>query len=107
MHMSTNLEEWEAQQEARRAAAHKDGPLTFMAGGGAAASRRDREERRVSEELTREALERKTLLETMMKGLREAKFPDEISHFREELLKLNLTPIEQEELQKVLLTKIG
>lgn len=105
--MTAQLEDWEAQQEARRAAAHKEGPLTFLARGGTAASRRDREERCVSNELSREARERKTLFETAMKALREANFPDEIAHFREVLLKLNLTPLEQEELQKALLEKIG
>jgi uncharacterized protein HemY len=105
--MSSNLEDWEAQQEAKRAAAHKEGPLTFLAGGGAAASRRDREERRVSDELTLEALKRKEVFETTLKALREANFPDEIAHFRNMLLKLNLTPAEQEELQKVLWEKIG
>ena len=105
--MSEHLEDWEAQQEAMRAAAHKEGPLTFLAGGGTAASRRDREERRVSEELTREALERKTVFDTSMKALQEAKFPDEIAHFRDILLRLNLTQEEQEQLQKVLLSKIG
>ncbi|HVB75861.1 MAG TPA: hypothetical protein VNE38_20105 [Ktedonobacteraceae bacterium] len=105
--MSSNLEDWEAQQEAKRAAAHKEGPLTFLAGGGAAASRRDREERRVSDELTLEALKRKELFETTIKALRKANFPDEITHFRDMLLKLNLTPAEHKELQKVLWEKIG
>lgn len=105
--MSEHLEDWEAQQEARRAAAHKEGPLTFLGGGGTAASRRDREEKRVSEELTRQALERKIVFETAMKALREAKFPDEIAHFRGILLKLNLNPVERDEMQKVLLDKIG
>lgn len=104
--MSAQLEDWEAQQEAKRAAPHKEGPLTFLAGGGTAASRRDGEERRVSDELSREARERKTLFEKALKALREAKFPDEIAHFQRMLLKLNLTPLEQEELQKVLLEKI-
>jgi hypothetical protein len=105
--MSEHLEEWEAQQEAKRAAAHKEGPLAFLAGGGTTASRREREERRVSESLTHEALERKALFETTLKALREANFPDEITHFRGMLLKLNLTALEQEELQKVLLEKVG
>lgn len=105
--MSEHLEEWEAQQEAKRAAAHKEGPLAFLAGGGTTASRREREERRVSEALTHEALERKTLFETTLDALREASFPDEIAHFRDMLLKLNLTSLEQEELRKVLLEKIG
>jgi len=108
MHMSSNIEDWETQQEAKRAAAHKEGPLTFLAGGGAAAARRDREERRVSDELAREALERhKKLVKTTMKALREAVFPDEIAHYRDVLLKLNLTPAEQEELRKVLWEKMG
>ena len=38
--MSKDLEDWETQQEAKRAAAHKEGPLSFLAGGGAAASRK-------------------------------------------------------------------
>jgi hypothetical protein len=105
--MSSNLEDWEAQQEAKRAAARREGPLTFLAGGGAAASRRDREERRVSDELTLEALKRKEVFETTLKALREANFPDEIAHFRDMLLKLNLTPAEYRELQKALWEKMG
>lgn len=61
----------------------------------------------MSEALTHEALERKTLFESTLKALREANFPDEIAHFRDVLLKLNLAPIEQEGLQKVLLEKMG
>ena len=105
--MSEHGEYWEAQQEAKRAVAQKEGPLAFMAGGGTTASRREREERRMSEALTHEALERKTVFETTLKALREANFPDEIAHFQDMLLKLTLTPIEQEEVQKVLLEKIG
>lgn len=105
--MSKHLEDWETQQEAKRAAVHKEGPLTFLAGGGTTASRREREERRMSEALTHEALEHKTLFETTLKALREANFPDEIAHFRDMLLKLNLTPLEREALQKVLLVKMG
>ena len=105
--MSEQLEEWEAQQEAKHAAAHKEGPLAFLGGGGTTASRREREERRMSEALTHEAYKHKMLFETMLKALREASFPDEIAHFRNKLLKLNLTPIEQEALQKVLLEKMG
>ena len=105
--MSNNLEDWEAQQEAKRAAAHKEGPLAFLAGGGAAASKRDREERRVSDELALEALKRKEVFETTLKSLRDSNFPDEIAHFRDTLLKLNLTPVEYQELQKVLWEKIG
>lgn len=105
--MSEQLEDWETQQEAKHVAAHKEGPLAFLAGGGTTASRREREERRMSEALTHEALKRKTLFETTLKALREANFPDEITHFRDMLLKLNLTPAEQEELQKVLLAKMG
>lgn len=105
--MFNKLEDWETQQEAKHAASHKEGPLNFLAEGGAAA-RRDREERRVSDELAQEARERhKKSIETTMKALREAVFPDEIAHFRAVLLKLNLTPAEQEELRKVLWEKIG
>lgn len=105
--MSRDLEDWETQQESKRAAAHKEGPLAFLAGGGAAAARRDQDERRVSDELAREALERhRQLVKTTMKALREAVFPDEITHYRDVLLKLNLMPAEQEELRKVLLEKI-
>lgn len=109
MHMSnTTIEAWETQQEAKRAAARKEGPLTFLAGGGAAAARRDREERQVSDELAREALQRrKKLVETTMKALREAFFPDEVAHYRDVLVKLDLTPEEQEELRNVLWEKIG
>ena len=105
--MSEELEDWETQQEAKRAAVHKEGPLSFLAGGGTTASRREREERRMSDALTHEALKRKTLFETTLKALREANFPDEIAHFRDMLVKLNLTPLEQEELRKVLLAKMG
>jgi hypothetical protein len=101
--MSSNLEDWETQQEAKHAAAHKEGPLNFLAGGGAVASKREQEERRVSDTLAHEAEEHhKKLVEASMKGLRDATFPDEIAHFRVALLKLNLTTSEQEELKKLL-----
>jgi aldehyde:ferredoxin oxidoreductase len=104
--MSSKLEDWEAQQEAKHAAAHKEGPLSFLAGGGAVASKREQEERRVSDILAHEAEERhKKLVEASMKGLRDATFPDEIAHFRDTLLKLNLTPKEGEELKKLLWEK--
>lgn len=104
--MSSNLEDWETQQEAKHAAAHKEGPLNFLAGGGAAASRRERDERRVSDTLAHEAEERhKKLVKASMKGLRGATFPDDIAHFQNALLKLNLTPVEEEELKKLLWEK--
>ncbi len=104
--MLSNLEDWETQQEAKHAAAHKDGPLNFLAGGGAVASKREQEERRVSDILAHEAEERhKKMVEASMKGLRDATFPDEIAHFRDRLLKLNLTPKEGEELKKLLWEK--
>ncbi len=100
--MSSNLEDWETQQEAKRAAAHKEGPLDFLAGGGAVASRREQEEKRVSDILAKEAEEHhKKLVEASMKGLRDATFPDEIAHFRDVLLKLDLTPKKQEDLKKL------
>lgn len=105
--MSKNLEDWETQQDAKRAAAHKEGPLSFLEGGGAAASRKNREERRISDQLAQEAQERhKTVVATTMKALRNAIFPDEVAHFQALLLKLDLTPEEQQELQKVLWEKI-
>lgn len=100
--MASNLENWETQQEAKRAATRKEGPLTFLAGGGAAAMNREGDERRVSDELSREALKRKKAFEAGIKALREANFPDEIAHFRDMLLKLNLTLAEYQELQKAL-----
>ena len=104
--MLSNLEDWETQQEAKHAAAHKEGPLNFLAGGGAVASKREQEERRVSDILAHEAEERhKKMVEASMKGLRDATFPDEIAHFRDRLLKLNLTPKEGEELKKLLWEK--
>jgi hypothetical protein len=104
--MSSNLGDWETQQEAKHAAARKEGPLSFLAGGGAVASRREQEEKRVSDALAHQAEEHhKKLFEDAMKGLRDATFPDEISHFRDELLKLDLTPKEQEELKQLLWEK--
>jgi hypothetical protein len=104
--MSSNLGDWETQQEAKHAAAHKEGPLSFLAGGGAVASRREQEEKRVSDALAHEAEEyHKKLFEASMKGLRDATFPDEIAHFRDELLKLDLTPKEQEDLKQLLWEK--
>jgi hypothetical protein len=104
--MSSNLEDWETQQEAKHAAAHKEGPLNFLSGGGAAASRREQEEHRISDILAHEAEERhKKLVKASMKGLRDATFPDEIGHYRDVLLKLNLTPMEEEELKKLLWEK--
>lgn len=105
--MSKELEDWEAQQEAKRIAAHKVGPLNFLAGGGTTASRKDAEERRISNEVSREAQARhKTLVETTLRSLRAAVFPDEVAHFQNLLLKLNLTSEEQQEFQKVLWEKI-
>jgi len=104
--MSSNLEDWETQQEAKHAAAHKKGPLSFLAGGGAVASRREQEELRVSDALAQEAEERhKKLVAASMKALRDATFPDEIEHYCDVLLKLNLTSMEQEELRKLLWEK--
>ncbi len=104
--MSSNLVDWETQQEAKHAAAHKEGPLSFLAGGGAVASRREQEEKRLSDALAHETEERhKKVVEAAMKGLQDATFPDEIAHFRDALLKLNLTPTEQEELKKLLWEK--
>ena len=104
--MSSNLEDWETQQEAKHAAAHKEGPLNFLAGGGAVASKREQEEKRVSDALAHEAEEHhKKLVAASMKGLRDATFPDEIAHFRDALLKLNLSPVEEEELKKLLWEK--
>ena len=104
--MSSNLVDWETQQEAKHASAHKEGPLDFLAGGGAVASRREQEEKRVSDTLAHEAEEQhKKVVEASMRGLRDATFPDEIAHFRDVLLKLNLTQTEQEELKKLLWEK--
>src|SRR5260370_35111328 len=93
MYMSSNLEDWETQQEAKRAAAHKEGPLTFLAGGGAAASRREREERQVSDEFARVAHARhKKAAEPPLKALLAPVFPHEIPPLREALLTLRLSP---------------
>ena len=105
--MSSNLEDWKVQQEAKHAAAHKEGSLTFLGGGGAATCSRDREERQVSYELTLEARKRKELFEATLKALHEARFPDEIAYFRDMLLKLSLTVAEHQEMQKVIWEKIG
>jgi len=105
--MSRDLEAWEARQEAKRAAAHREGPLNFLAGGGAVASRKDQEERRISDELSLEAQRRHNeLFKTTINALRAAIFPDEVAHFQKVLLTLNLTPEEQQEFQKVLWEKI-
>jgi hypothetical protein len=103
--MSSNQVDWETQQEAKHAAAHKEGPLGFLAGGGAVASRREQEEKRVSDRLAHEAEEQHKKVEASMRGLRDATFPDEIAHFRDVLLKLNLRPTEREELKKLLWEK--
>lgn len=106
--MSNNMEDWKCQQDAKRAAAHKDGPFAFVAGGGATANRREYEEHRVSDELSRAAqIRRKMLIETTMKDLQNAVRPDEIAGFRDVLLKLNLTDSEKEQLQTLLVAKNG
>ena len=70
------------------------------------ASRREQEEKLLSDALAQEAEERhKKLVEAAMKGLQDATFPDEIAHFRDVLLKLDLTPKEQEELKQLLWEK--
>lgn len=105
--MSSNLEDWETQKEAKQTVAHKGGPLTFLEGGGAVASRREEEEHRASDALSQEAGERrKKLIAANMKALRAATFPDEIAYFRDVLRKLNLTPAEEAELREVLWAKI-
>ena len=104
--MFNNLEDWKAQQESKRAAAHKEGSLAFLAGGATVRSR-DREERQVSYELTLEARKRKNLFKTTLKALREASFPDEIAYFRDMLRKLDLTAAEHTELQMVIWEKFG
>lgn len=106
--MSNNRENWETQQEAKQAAARREGPLSFLTEGGTAAARREYEERQVSDELSLAAQARhKQAVETTMKALRDAVLPDEIAHVREVLLTLNLSPTEQEELRKVLEEKRG
>ncbi|HZS78477.1 MAG TPA: hypothetical protein VFA41_17830 [Ktedonobacteraceae bacterium] len=105
--MATNLEDWETQQEAKRAAARKEQPLSFLQGGGAAASRREEEERRLTDALAHEAEERrKQVVSSILKALRSAYFPDEITYFREMLQKIRLTPGEEAELRDVLAEKI-
>jgi len=70
------------------------------------ASRREQEEKRLSDALAHDAESRhKKLVEAAMKGLQDATFPDEIAHFRDVLLKLDLTPKEQEELKQLLWEK--
>ena len=70
------------------------------------ASRREQEEKRLSDALAHEAEAcHKKLVEAAMKGLQDATFPDEIAHFRDALLKLNLTPTEQGGLQELLWEK--
>jgi hypothetical protein len=106
MKMSHNLEDWKCQQEAKRIAAHKDSPLAIVAGGGASANKREYEEHRVSDEFSREAqLRHKKVVETTMKALRLAVFPDEIAPLQDALLKLNLTVVERNELNELLLEK--
>ena len=78
--MSNNLDDWKCQQEAKRVAARKDSPLNIVAGGGAGDNRREYEEHRVSDQLSREAeLRHKKAVETTMKALRLAAYPDEIA----------------------------
>ena len=104
--MSSNLGDWQTQQEAKHAAAHKEGPLSFLAGGGAVASRREQEEKRLSDALAHETEERhKKLVEAAMKGLQDVTFPDEIAHFRDALFKLNLTTTERAKLKELLWEK--
>jgi hypothetical protein len=62
----------------------------------------------MSDELAREAQEcLKKVVEITMKALREAIFPGEIAHYRDVLLKLDLTPAEQDELRKLLWEKMA
>lgn len=105
--MFSDLEDWKAQQEAKHAAAHKEGSLTFLAGGGTTARSRNREEQQVYGELTLEVRKRKELFETTLKAFRGANFPDEVAYFRDMLLKLSLTPEERQTLHKVLWEKTG
>lgn len=105
--MSSNLEDWETQKDAKHTVAHKGGPLTFLDGGGTVASRRQEEEHRASDALSQEAGERrKKLVAANMKSLRDSKFPDEIAYFRDALRKLNLTSAEEAELREILWAKI-
>ncbi len=105
--MSSNLEDWETQREAKHAVAHKGGPLTFLDGGGAAAGRREREEHLASDALSKEAGEhRKKLIATNMKALHDSKFPDEVEYYQNVLRKLNLTPAEEAALKEALWAKI-
>ncbi len=105
--MASNLEDWETQQEAKRAAASKGRPLNFLQGGGAAAVRREEEEHWLSDALAREAEERrKQVVASVMKALRSAYFPDEITYYREMLQNIHLTSPEEAELREVLAEKI-
>jgi len=104
--MASNLEDWETQQEAKRAAASKERPLSFLQGGTAAITREE-EEHWLSDALAREAEERrKHVVASIMKALRSAYFPDEITYYREMLQKIQLTSSEEAELREVLAEKI-
>ena len=104
--MSNNLDDWKCQQEAKRVAARKDSPLNIVAGGGAGGNRREYEEHRVSDQLSQEAERRhKKAVETTMTALRLAMKADEIAPLQDALIKLNLTILEQEELEKLLAEK--
>ena len=104
--MSNNLDDWKCQQEAKRVAARKDSPLNIVAGGGASGNRREYEEHRVSDQLSRESeLRHKKAVETTMTALRLAMKPNEIAPLQDALIKLNLTILEQQELDKLLAEK--
>jgi hypothetical protein len=95
--MTSNLESWETQEEAKHAAGRYTGsPL----GGGLAASRREAEEHRLTDMLAEQA--RRELVEATMAALRKCTLDTERKDYISTLHKLHLTPAERGDLMELL-----
>lgn len=95
--MSDDQKAWETQEEAKHAAQHH---LESPFGGGVAASRREMEERRISDKLSEKA--RRDLVEAKMAALCKSMLDTERKYFIRTLWELQLTPEERADLMKLL-----
>lgn len=95
--MTDELEAWETQEQAKRAAGHSTGGLL---GGGIVASRREAEEHRLSDMLAEQA--RRDLVEAAMTALRTCTVDTERKGYIRTLHELHLTQAERADLMNLL-----
>ena len=94
--MTDELEAWETQEQAKRAAGHSTGGLL---GGGIIASRREAEEHRLSDMLAEQA--RRDLVEAAMTALRTCTVDTERKGYLRTLHELHMTQAERADLMQL------